>query len=233
VPHEVVVFGAHPDDAEMGMGGTIAKLCRAGRSLLIVSLTRGERGTHGDGATRVREAAAAAAILECETRILDLPDTRLENDLETRDIVMRLVREERPRLVFAPYHTNLQGHRDGAGHADHRVTGALVRDALRIARLGGVEPALGAHDVGRLLYYMVPRDRQPHVVVDVTDAMETLERALQAYKSQMRIERAGNPILEVLWTFRRSYGIAAGCRYAEAFLAEEPVRADAATLFTL
>jgi len=233
VPYDVVVFGAHPDDAEMGMGGTIAKLARSGHSLLIVSLTRGERGTFGDGATRAREAAAAAAILECETRILDFPDTRLENDLETRDVVMRLVREARPRLVFAPYHTSTLGHRDGAAHVDHRQTGTLVREALRIARLAGVEPQLPPHDVGRLLYYMVPRDRLPHVLVDVSDAMETLERALQAYATQMRIERQGNPILDVLRTFRRYYGIAAGCTYAEGFLAEEPLRADIGTLFTL
>jgi len=231
--HEVLVFGAHPDDAEMGMGGTIAQLARAGHRTAIVALSCGERGTYGDGPTRIREAAAAAAILGCETRILDLPDTRFENTLENRDRVMRIVREERPRLVFAPYHTNRLGHRDGAAHIDHQVTGALVRDALRVARLRGVDPELAAHDVDRLLYYMVPRDRLPTLLVDVTEEMPLLEKALQAYGTQMQIERQGNAILEILQSFRRWYGVTAGTRYAEGFLSDEPLKADAGTLLRL
>jgi bacillithiol biosynthesis deacetylase BshB1 len=228
-----LIFGAHPDDAEMGMGGTIAALCRAGHAVLIVSLTRGERGTHGDPETRALEARDAAAILGCEAQLLDLPDTRLENNIATRERVMRIIREHRPRLVFAPYHTNWLGHRDGAAHVDHQATGALVRDAARIARLAGVAPELPAHDIGRLLYYMVPRDRLPAVFVDVGAEMETLERALQAYATQMRIEREGNVILDILRAFRRTYGIQAGCTWAEGFLVDAPLRADPAMLFRL
>jgi bacillithiol biosynthesis deacetylase BshB1 len=231
VTYDVLVFGAHPDDAEMGMGGTIAALCGAGRRLLIVSLTGGERGTHGDAATRAREAAAAARILGCETRLLDFSDTRVENTIQAREQIMRIVRETQPSLVFAPYHTSAFGHHDGAAHVDHLATGSIARDAVKLARLRGVEPEVPPHDVGRLLYYMVPRDLSPSLVVDVTAHMETLERALQAYSTQMRIERRGNSILEILHAFRRYYGTGAGCTYAEAFLAEEALRLDPETLF--
>ena len=138
-----------------------------------------------------------------------------------------------PGIVFAPYHDNRFGHHDGAAHVDHLATGALVRDALKLARMRGVMPDLPAHDVRRLFYYMVPRDRLPTFVVDVSVEMETLVRALQAYATQMRIERRGNSILDILQTFRRHYGVAAGCTYAEAFLSEEALRVDAETLFRI
>jgi bacillithiol biosynthesis deacetylase BshB1 len=231
--HDVLVFGAHPDDAEMAMGGTIALLCAAGRSLEIVALTRGERGSHGTVETRRTEAAAAARILGCDHRLLELPDTRVTNDIESREALMRIIRAEEPRLVFAPFHTSQLGHHDGAAHVDHLATGALIRDAVKLARIRGVEPTLPAHDVQRLFYYMVPRDRYPHFLVDVSDHMATLERALAAYETQMRMERQRHEILEILQTFRRYFGVAAGCAFAEPFIGEEPLRADADTLFRI
>ncbi|MFQ5599405.1 MAG: PIG-L family deacetylase [Candidatus Krumholzibacteriia bacterium] len=231
--HDVAVFGAHPDDAEMGMGGTVAQLVRAGRSVIIVSLTRGERGTFGSQAERQREAAAAAAVLGCDHRLLDFPDSGITHDLESRQRIVRLLRQLQPTLVFAPYHTNESGHHDGAAHVDHLATGALVRDAVKLARMRGVEPRLPAHDVQRLFYYMVPRDRGPTLLVDVSAEFDVLVRAIRAYASQMAIERHGNRILEILETLRRHFGVAAGCAYAEAFLCEGPLRADADTLFSL
>ncbi len=231
--YDAVVFGAHPDDAEMGMGGTIAKLCRAGRRVLIVSLTQGEAATHGSPELRAREAAAAAATLGCEHRLLDFPDSRVVANVEGREQLLRLLRELQPQLVFAPYPGNQLGHHDGAAHVDHLATGTLVRDAVKLARMRGVEPQLPAHDVGRLYYYMVPRDRYPSVVVDVSAEFETLMRAIQAYRSQMAIRRQGSAIASLLETYRRFHGITTGCAYAEAFLCEEALRADADTLFRL
>jgi bacillithiol biosynthesis deacetylase BshB1 len=230
---DVVAVGAHPDDIEMGMGGTIARLAQAGSHVLLVSLTPGERGTHGDAASRAREAAAAAAILGCQHRILDFPDTRLEYGLEARERLMRLLREWQPRIVFAPYHTSRGSHHDGAAHVDHLTAGALVRDAVKLARLRGLEPQHPAHDVQRLFYYMVPRHRTADFFVDVSAHMDTLRRALAAYATQMRIQRQGNGIQEILEAFRRYYGVAAGCTFAEAFLCDEPLRADPETLFRI
>lgn len=231
--YDVVAFGAHPDDAEMGMGGTIAKLAKAGRSVLIVSLTQGEMGTHGTLATRAQEAAGAARVLGCDHRLLDFADTAVENTPESRSRMMRLVRELAPAVVFAPYHSSRFGHHDGAAHVDHLATGALVRDALKLARLRGLEPAIPAHDVRRLFFYMVPRDRYPAITVDVGSEWETVVRALEAYETQMRIERQGNSILSILETYRRYHGIAAGCTHAEPFLCDEALRADADTLFRI
>ena len=233
VSADAVVFGAHPDDAEMGMGGTIAKLGRAGRRVVIVSLTRGESGTYGTPAEREREAGRAAAVLGCDHRLLDFPDTRVTPDPEGRERIMRLLRELRPELVFAPYPANRFGHHDGAAHVDHLATGTIVRDAVKLARMQGVTRELPAHDVRRLFYYMVPRDRYPTLVVDVSAEFDVLVRAIQAHTSQMAIQRQGNSILDVLAAIRRYYGILAGSTYAEAFLSEEALHADADTLFRL
>ena len=231
--YDVAVFGAHPDDAEMGMAGTVAKLCRAGRTVILVSMTRGERGSYGSQVEREREAAAAAAVLGCEHRLLDFPDTAVEYGVESRNRIMRLLRELRPALVFAPYHGNRFGPQDGAAHVDHIATGAIVRDAVKLCRIRGLEPGLAAHEVQRLYYYMVPRDRYPTLVVDVSAEVDTLVRALRAYETQMRIQRAGGEILDILMAYRRYYGIMAGSTAAEAFLSEEALRADADTLFRL
>lgn len=231
--YDVVVFGAHPDDAEMGMGGTIAKLARAGRSVLIVCLTQGERGTHGTRESRQREAAAAAAVLGCEHRMLDFPDAALEYTLEARTRLVQLVRELRPAIVFAPYHANRFGHTDGAAHVDHLATGALVRDAVKLARIRGLEPDLPAHEIQRLYYYMVPRDRYPTLYVDISAELDVLVQALNAYETQMRIERQGAAILDVLLAYRRFHGVGAGCAAAEAFLTEEALRCEVDQLFRL
>jgi N-acetylglucosamine malate deacetylase 1 len=231
--HEVAVFGAHPDDAEMGMGGTIAKFARAGRRVVIVSLTRGESGTYGTAEERAHEAARAASVLGCDQRVLDFPDTRVTPDTEARERIMRLLREERPELVFAPFPSNRFGHHDGAAHVDHLATGVIVRDAVKLARVRGVAPELPAHEVRRLFYYMVPRDQYPTLVVDVSEEFDVLVQAIRAHSSQMAIERQGSPILEVLGAVRRYHGVVAGCTYAEAFLADEALRADAETFFRL
>lgn len=229
--YDVAVFGAHPDDAEMGMGGTIAQLTQSGHSVIVVSLTQGECGTHGSPEERRTEAARAAEILGCEHRVLDLPDSRLVADVATRERLMVLVRELKPRLVFAPYHSNSLGHHDGAAHVDHQATGAIVRDAVRLARVRGVAREAPAHDVQRLLFYMVPRNRFPTLVVDVSEQFDVLVAAIRAYASQMAIERRGTAILDILESYRHWYGIAAGCRFAEPFLCEDALSLDADTLF--
>jgi len=230
---DVVVFGAHPDDAEMGMGGTIAALARAGRTVLVVSLTRGERGTYGTVASRAAESAAAAEILGCSHRLLDFPDTAVVNDLVGRRRLADVVRETRPAIVFAPHPTSRFGHHDGAAHTDHLATGALVVDALKLARLRGVPGEHPAHDVRRLFHYMVPRDVYPTFLVDVTPTMDLLVRALEAYATQMQIQRQGNAILDILKAIRRYHGIAAGTTYAEAFVSTEALVVDPETLFRL
>ncbi|MBD3161366.1 MAG: hypothetical protein GF346_04110 [Candidatus Eisenbacteria bacterium] len=232
-PYDVIVFSPHPDDAEMTIAGTLIRLIRSGRRVLSVALTRGEKGTFGDPETRAREFAAANRVMGTDGRILDFPDTEIVNHPEGRLRIARVVREVRPQIVFAPYHTNRFDHHDGSANSDHPATGQLVRDGLKLARFRNVMPELPHHDVQRLFYYMVPKDLLPTIVVDVSDVIDEVHAAIRAYESQMKIWRVENTILELLDTIRKYHGIRIGARYGEAFLSDEALSFDPDQFFVV
>jgi bacillithiol biosynthesis deacetylase BshB1 len=221
VQFDVVVFGPHPDDVEMSMAGTIVRLIGAGKRVLNVSLTQGERGTYGTPETRRAEFEAANRIMGSEGLLLDFPDTAVTNDYEGKLKIARVVRTYRPAVVFAPYHTNRFGHHDGTANVDHPRTGQVVRDGLKLARFRTLLPELPPHEVAYLYYYMVPKDMLPTIVVDVTPVMDQVRLAIRAYGSQMAIHRRENGIFELLDTIRRYHGIRIGRTYGEAFLSDE------------
>jgi N-acetylglucosamine malate deacetylase 1 len=229
--YDAVVFSPHPDDAEMSIAGTIMRMVRSGRRVLCVSLTGGEKGTYGTHETRRMEYAAANAIMGTDGRILDFPDTQVTNTPEGRLEIARIVRAHRPKIVFAPYHTNVYGHHDGSANSDHWATGQLVRDGLKLARFKNVIPEIPAHDVDRLYYYMIPKDKLPTIVVDVTDLIDDIHRAIVAYETQMQIRRQENTVLEILDAMRIWNGIRIGKRYGEAFLSDEALEFGPDTFF--
>lgn len=231
--YDVVAIGAHPDDLEMGMGGTIARLTASGKSVLMVSLTRGEGGTYGSIEERAAEAMEGARILGATALVLDFPDTRLENTNEGRLTVARLVRAHRPSIVFAPYHTNPGTHHDGRANRDHMEAGALVRDGLKLARFRRLIPEMPPHDVHRIFYYMVPQGRMPSFVVDVTAEEARLRLAIAAHRTQMAIERRGNSIQEILILYRRTAGMLIGKTLGETFLSDEALEAGPGHLFEI
>ncbi|MEZ4649223.1 MAG: PIG-L family deacetylase [Candidatus Eisenbacteria bacterium] len=153
---DVVAFGPHPDDVEMGIAGTLIKMVRAGRRILNVCMTRGEKGTYGTVEVRRKEFERANAIMGTQPLMLDFPDTAMVNDYEGKLRVARIVRETRPQVVFAPYHTNPFGHFDGSANVDHFATGELVRDGLKLARFRSLLPDIEPYGVPYLYYYMVP-----------------------------------------------------------------------------
>lgn len=220
---DVVVFGPHPDDIEMSMAGTLIKLVRSGKRVLTVSLTRGENGTYGDIETRRKEFEAANALMGTSGRMLDFPDTAVTNDYEGKLEIARVVRETRPQVVFAPYHTNPFGHHDGSANVDHYATGGLARDGLKLARFKRLLPELPPHDVPYLYYYMIPKNISPTVVVDVSDVIEEVWKVIQAYETQMSIHRNENMILDLLSVMRRFHGLRISARYGEPFLSDEAI----------
>lgn len=222
-PYDVIAFGAHPDDVEMGMGGTVAGLVESGRRVAIVVLTHGEIGTYGDAQTRTAEAAEAARVLGCDVRILDHHDGQVVDDLGGRHEIARLLRELRPRLVFAPYADSRTGPRDGRSNVDHLATGALVRNGSKLARFRKLMPEVRPHTIGRLLYYMVPDDHRPSFIVDVSAQKETLKRCIDAYASQMAINRAGRPVRDMLMLWRQTAGMRIGVELGEPFVCEDAI----------
>ena len=182
---DVLAIGSHPDDVEIGCGGTLALLTRRGRSVGILHLTCGEAGTRGTPEERRREAAAAAAALGVsELGFLQLGDGQLRTGPEEEEQLIERLRHWRPAMVLGP------APRDR--HPDHGRSHRLVEDACYyagLARRGSGSP----HRPSALFHYMQHDPFEPRFIVDVTSAWDAKLEALAAYDSQLHQSGAERP----------------------------------------
>ena len=176
---DVLAFGPHPDDVELGCGGTLLKLAEKGYRCAIVDLTRGEMGTRGTVETRAAEADAAATILKVMAREnLGLPDGFVRNDDESRRKVVEAIRAYRPKLVLAPYHQDR--------HPDHYHASELIYEATFVAGLRRYETGQGSYRPPKFVYYMRWYEFEPTFIVDITDQYERKMEAIWSYASQFK-----------------------------------------------
>ena len=132
---DILAFGAHPDDVELGCGGTLVKLKKIGYNTAIVDLTEGELGSRGTVKQRYQESAEAAELLELEFRTnLKIPDGHIEVNEENKNKLIDLIRHTRPRLILAPYHEDR--------HPDHVHASQLITEAWFYAGVKKVMPDL-------------------------------------------------------------------------------------------
>ena len=219
---DALCFGAHPDDVELTCGGLVARLAAHGHPVGIVDLTRGERGTRGDVATRAREAEAAAKLLGAAKRTtLGLPDCGLDrHDAAQLRAVVECLREHRPGLVVAP-----DAHDD---HPDHVEASYLVARACYLAGLAGHGAAGERHRPARLLFALYRSGTEPHLVVDVSEVWETRMAAIRAHRSQLEpgagaaTYLTAEGFLEAVESRARAWGALAGARHAEGFRVRGP-----------
>jgi bacillithiol biosynthesis deacetylase BshB1 len=177
LPLDILVFAAHPDDAEIGMGGTIAKHTAVGQRVGIVDLTRAEWSSNGTPTVRQAEAMQASALLGLAMREnLQLPDRGLQLAAEHTDRLVQVIRHWRPRLVFAPYWIDR--------HPDHVRCSQMVEEALFNAKLRRYLPEQAAHQVERLYFYFIHTVEPADVVVDISDYHSQKMTALATYQSQ-------------------------------------------------
>jgi N-acetylglucosamine malate deacetylase 1 len=175
---DILAFGAHPDDVELHIGGTLAKMAASGYAVGVVDLTRGELGTRGTPAIRAREAKKAAGILNIKFREnLGLPDGGVLVTPKTRLAVIRALRKHRPMMVLAP-------HWDEA-HPDHANAGKLVAEAAHHAGLVKIHTGQEKFRPKAILYYMLPPYVRPSFIVDISNHHEQREEAIRAHKSQL------------------------------------------------
>ena len=217
---------AHPDDAELVMGGTLALLAKQGRRLALVDLTRGESGSRGTPETRAAEAAEAARILGVAHReSLGLPDARLEVVPDQKDKLVEAIRRLQPRLVLLQHWEQR--------HPDHAAASKLVYDACFLAGLRNYRSELGAAFRPQKLVYSVTmteaQDVVPTLVVDVSSVWETKLAAIRAFASQFQ-PAPGEAGLLPLDRFQaaielsaRRHGQRIGALYGEGFVTREPV----------
>jgi LmbE family N-acetylglucosaminyl deacetylase len=182
----ILIIGAHPDDGDLKAGGTAAKWCALGHVVQLVSLTNGQAGhqsAHGPALARRRkaEAQAAGAVIGATYNVFDQPDGELDDRLEYRRQVIRVVRSFRPDLIIT--------HRCTDYHPDHRFTGLLVQDASYLLTVPAVcpdVPHLASCPV--ILYFsdafQKPNRFEPHVVVDIEDEFDHLIEMLHCHQSQ-------------------------------------------------
>ena len=162
---DILVIAPHPDDAELGMGGAILKFVKDGRRVGILDLTSGEPTPHGTPEIRERETAAATAILGIEWREnLGLPNRSLEATLENRAKLAGVIRQQKPRWLFAPYWVD--------AHPDHVAATELVEAARFWSKLTKTDLPGEPHHPQRIYnYYCVhlKMAAQPAFVLDISD----------------------------------------------------------------
>lgn len=230
---EVLAIGAHPDDVELGCGGTVARLAAAGRSVGVLDLSAGEMATRGDRATRASEAAQAAAVLGVAWRqCLGLPDGGLDAaDAAQRKALVRALRAARPDVVLV--------HHGGDPHPDHRAAATLVEAAAFLVGVAGFGDGGAAPRPRLLLAYPGPRQvLEPGLVVDVTVVYETKRAAIAAHRSQFdpswrpatgaapATHLTGSAFLAAVEGRDRAVGNAVSCELGEGFVAIGAVAAD-------
>jgi bacillithiol biosynthesis deacetylase BshB1 len=220
---DILVFAAHPDDAELTCSGTIAGHVARGRTVGIVDLTRGEMGTRGNADLRTSEAAAASKILGLTVREnLAFKDVYFENGREEQEALIRVIRKYRPGIVLA----NAIKDR----HPDHGRAASLVKDAVFMAGLQKISTEMDgvvqeAYRPPQLFHYIQSDYIAPDVLVDISDYWEIKIASIRAFKSQFYDPHASEPdtyisapdFLDFIESRARAFGQRIGVKYAEGF----------------
>jgi LmbE family N-acetylglucosaminyl deacetylase len=183
----LLVIGAHPDDCDILAGGTAMKYARNGHVVKFVSATNGDTGHYEKGGgllalIRAQEAANAAKIAGIEYEVLDIHNNGIENNIQTRERMISLIREFKPEIIFT--------HRPYDYHPDHRITSMLVQDSSYALIIPNVCPLTSPLKRMPVIMYLSdtfkkPYEFVPDVVVDIDDVFEDKVRMLDCYKSQM------------------------------------------------
>lgn len=228
---DILVFGAHPDDAELGAGATIAKEVANGKKVGIVDLTRGELGTRGSAETRRVEAEASAKILGISIREnLAFADGFFKNDQEHQQGVIRMIRKYRPETVLC----NAVDDR----HIDHGRGSKLVSDACFLSGLIKIETKLKDSDTPQevwrpkhVYHYIQWKNLNPDFVVDVSGFIEKKKAAILAYETQFHNPNSKEPetpissvnFLDSVEYRARDLGRLVGVDHAEGFTVERHI----------
>jgi bacillithiol biosynthesis deacetylase BshB1 len=219
---DLLVFGPHPDDIEIGLGGTVARHADLGLRVGLCDLTAGEMGSNGTVEERLAEAEAARGVLGAAWRInLGWPDRAIGGADQIRSAVT-LIRQARPRTIAIPYWSDR--------HPDHIAASQTLTESAFSSGLRRFEPSLEAWKP-RVCYYFINDAAAASFVVDVSEVYERKRRALGCYVSQFA--PTGGPVLDTRLTSPRfqqliesrdaQFGALAGVAFAEGFVVRDPI----------
>lgn len=219
---DCLVFGPHPDDAEIGAGGVLLKLAAKGKACGIVDMTRGEMGTGGDVPTREQESIAAAKVLKLAVREnMELPDCKLEDTFEMRSAVAELVRKYKPDVVIGPYWDLPPGR--GLGHNDHIKGGLLVSHGANYAHLKKIPSQYETWSPRAVYYNFLPPDLMPSFVVDVTEHYEGWMQSIMCHHSQFGRPELNAQMRHFFESNASRWARWGGGKYAQAFYSPWPL----------
>jgi N-acetylglucosamine malate deacetylase 1 len=223
---DILCFGAHPDDVELGCSGTIAKEISLGKKVGIIDLTRGELGTRGSVEIRNSESNKAAEILGVSVREnLDMRDGFFVNDEQNQLEIIKMLRKYQPEIVIC----NAIDDR----HIDHGKGSKLVSDACFLSGLRKIETnSNGVNQEAwrpKVVYHYIQwKNIEPDFVVDISDFIAIKTKAILAYGSQFYTENSNEPVtpiatknfLESIHYRSQDLGRLVGVDYAEGFTVE-------------
>jgi bacillithiol biosynthesis deacetylase BshB1 len=223
----LLVFGPHPDDLEIGIGGAVARHAARGFTVGLCDLTAGEMGSNGTVEERLKESDAARQVLGAAWREnLGWPDRQIGKDPAHLDHAVRLIRRHRPRVIAAPYWIDR--------HPDHAAASTVITEAAFNSGLRKYGTAGDAWKVEWICYYFINDGAAPSFLVDVTEHYDRKRQALDCHSSQFKAgpgavgTRLNSPLFRQLIESRDAqFGAQAGVTWAEGFVVREPVmRAD-------
>ncbi len=224
---DVLAVGAHPDDCEMLVGGTLCVLKKLGYKVGICDLTSGESGTYGSAELRKQELQKASKILELDARItLDVPDGNIRNTDENRLKLIKAIRQYAPEIMFGFFP-------EMPRHPDHYYAGLLVKECVFLAGLEKIKTQYPPHRPARLIYFKQLKIKDtPDFVVDITEFWERKIESIRAYESQVTTEGEddsntktfirSNAFWEIMEARSRMAGAMIGVKYGESFYSDDP-----------
>ena len=224
---DLLAFGPHPDDAEIGAGGMLRRMKDFGYRTGIVDMTTGDMGW-GTPEIRAEESAKAAKILKLDAREnLDLGDCRVEDTFENRCKVAGVIRKYRPQIIFAPYYNLPIGR--GLGHNDHYKSGQIVANAFNLAHLRKAPVPGEPYQAKAIYFYFLPQGTPPTFIVDITPVFDDWVAALDCHVSQFTNPDRPRPAelpkpREMFEANARYWGWSIGAKYAQPFLSTGPLK---------
>ncbi|MCP4151983.1 MAG: bacillithiol biosynthesis deacetylase BshB1 [bacterium] len=227
---DILAIGAHPDDIEMFMGGTMLKMKTLDHKTAICDLTRGEAGTYGTVGSREKELLAAAEAMGLHSRItLDMPDGNVRNTEENRLKLIEVIRQYRPEVVFSFAGIPMR-------HPDHYHCGVIARESCYLAGLRKIETKFPAFRPSAFIGFPELTFSNPSFVIDITEHWEKRQETIRCFGTQ--VIKPGEDDSETktfirsnrFWEIQESRagmaGALIGARYGEPFLSQHPPRIE-------
>lgn len=229
---DVIAFGAHPDDVELAMGGTVARLVKEGKKVGVIDLTRGEMGSRGSAEIRDLEAEKAKNILGISIREnLNHPDCKVKPNEELIKKIIISIRKYKPEIIFAPHKHDR--------HPDHTGAAEAIKDAWFLSGVYKYETEYQGdkqepYRPKKIYYFAQSWEFEPSFIVDISDTFNIKMEAVKAYSSQFHNPEVEGPVtyisrpgfIKYLESRSQIAGFKIGKDYGEPFFCDEKIELD-------